>query len=338
MAHSNPSFRSDHNYNSARLLEVRNFIVSLEEDKAAAEEAKKHVVEEWDEQITNLNDQIKEAKKAQAALLRAQNGISRAHGLDDVAPVGRKKKENEGRYKLIRPEWDPPHFFQCKIGNDDEWKFMDQIAAETPAKAAKIYNALPKVKRSEPFTNKEFWCVKHSEFLTELFQTMADHCVRGFQVIVEPKPRCQLPRKPGCMRGPMRPNVRHRYRDVFAAQSAGNDTLESRSSNSSSRSSSTTSRSRRPPTPPPTPSQSPPRSPTQSPPPPPPQSSQNGPITSTQNPDNARPTIATPPFSPMRPENDDNLPNLDINVPDFSTDFDPYTSYISVSSYTPSQW
>ena len=156
MAHSNPSFRSDHNYNSARLLEVRNFIVSLEEDKAAAEEAKKHVVEEWDEQITNLNDQIKEAKKAQAALLRAQNGISRAHGLDDVAPVGRKKKENEGRYKLIRPEWDSPHFFQCKIGNDDEWKFMDQIAAETPAKAAKIYNALPKVKRSEPFTNKEF--------------------------------------------------------------------------------------------------------------------------------------------------------------------------------------
>ena len=69
MAHSNPSFRSDHNYNSARLLEIRNDIVTLEEEKAAAEEAKKLVLQEMDEQINGLNDQIKEAKQKQAKLL-----------------------------------------------------------------------------------------------------------------------------------------------------------------------------------------------------------------------------------------------------------------------------
>ena len=46
---------------------------------------------------------------------------------------------------------DPSKFEKCKFQS-----CSNQADFWPPNRAAKIYNALPKVKRSEPFTNKEF--------------------------------------------------------------------------------------------------------------------------------------------------------------------------------------
>ena len=164
------------------------------------------VVDKYEESLKNAKEHVSELTERLNSLKNRQNELATSAGLRAPIPG---QKATVGYHRRARPSVEPPHSFECLSGTDQNFKKMEDLAAESLQEALKVLTAVKRLLKRE-----NNWCLGHSDFFESVFQNIADQIKLGFEVTVVPTTGNQMPDVPEVITNDL--SFRNRYTDLSA--------------------------------------------------------------------------------------------------------------------------